>query len=336
MFSVSGPRFLLWGALLTLRVLLLPTAVVSQELQGLVRDQRTGTPVVNVLVRVDSLGDVTLTDLEGRFAFRRLPKGRYTLSFQAMGYDTLRVSVQVPADTFPEILLRPRPIELEGIRVEVPGVLTRMDMRLARLPGYSRVVNPERVRAYDTIHAKDPWKLLWRELRVGWDYNAANGAIRIRNTPTKPEVYLDDHKTWLLNVVLMPNALLCRVELYRPLPFMGGSFLGRGADAMAAAQAAFAEAGGRTVGGAAGGVSGAGAAEAAVRGDAALGVMTEGEARSLGQVPLQIRAYTCLFMAEVIAGERTLRRNVNWGDLIAGPDAFPSQRSGWGGAGGSP
>jgi hypothetical protein len=133
----------------------------------------------------------------------------------------------------------------------------------------------------------------------------------------------------------MPNALLCRVELYRPLPFMGGSFLGRGADAMAAAQAAFAEAGGRAVGGGAGEVTGAVVGEVAVRADAALGVMTAGEARSLGQVPLQLRAYTCLFMAEVMEGKRTLRRNVNWGDLIAGPGAFPPDNSGWGGRGGS-
>jgi hypothetical protein len=36
-------------------------------------------------------------------------------------------------------------------------------------------------------------------------------------------------------------------------------------------------------------------------------------------VPFQLRAYTCLFMAEVAEGKRTMRANINWGDLIAGP-----------------
>ena len=35
--------------------------------------------------------------------------------------------------------------------------------------------------------------------------------------------------------------------------------------------------------------------------------------------PFQLRAYTCQFMAQVAAGTRTMRRNLNWGDLIAGP-----------------
>lgn len=319
MSSVSSLRFGVWGVPFVLLALFLPHASAAQELRGFVRDQRTGTPVVSVLVRVDSLGDVTLTDFQGRFAFRRLPKGRYTLSFQAMGYDTLRVTVQVPADTFPDVLLRPRPIELEGIRVEAPGVQTRMDMRLARLPGVSRVVNPERVRVYDTIYQKDPWRLLWRELRVGWHYDADKDVIRIRNRPVKPEVYLDDHKTWLLNVVLMPNTLLCRMELYQPLPFIGGSFLGRGGEAVAAAKAAFAQLSGRTVAPASGGAAGGDLGEAGAGFAAPIGVMTVDEAVSLGQVPLQIRAYTCLFLAEVAEGKRTLRRNVNWGDLIAGP-----------------
>jgi hypothetical protein len=36
-------------------------------------------------------------------------------------------------------------------------------------------------------------------------------------------------------------------------------------------------------------------------------------------VPHQLRAYTCLFMAEVAEGKRTMRSKINWGDLIAGP-----------------
>ena len=88
-------------------------------------------------------------------------------------------------------------------------------------------------------------------------------AIRVRGFflgRVRPEVYIDDRRTWLINLVLMPNPLLCRVAMYEPHPHL-----------------------------------------------------------TVDQVPFQLRAYTCLFMAEVAEGKRTMRANINWGDLIAGP-----------------
>lgn len=40
---------------------------------------------------------------------------------------------------------------------------------------------------------------------------------------------------------------------------------------------------------------------------------------TMADVPLQMRAYTCRFMAEVAAGERDMRNSVNYRNLIAGP-----------------
>jgi hypothetical protein len=85
------------------------------------------------------------------------------------------------------------------------------------------VVGPDRVRLYDTVHAKDPYKLLWRELRAGWSFNQE--VLRFRHpggNTVRPEVYLDDRRTWLLNLVLTPNSKLCRVEFYEPPPYMMG------------------------------------------------------------------------------------------------------------------
>lgn len=255
------------GVLLGLLALTLPVPIVAQEVQGSVRDRSTGTLLENVLVRVDSVGAVTLTDAEGWFILRRLRRGRYSVSFQMMGYDTVHVEVEVPAGEPLEILMPPRPIEVPGLEVtasssprRVLPVETEMDVRLARLPGDNWVVNPERIRLYDTIHAKDPYRLLHRELGVGWAFDMEALRHRIPGIGKRPEVYIDDRRTWLINLVLMPTSLLCRVEMYAPPPYLMGD-----------------------------------------------------------NVPFQLRAYTCLFMAEVLEGKRQMRRTINWGDLIAGP-----------------
>jgi len=66
--------------------------------------------------------------------------------------------------------------------------------------------------------------------------------------------------TWLVNLIFMPNTLVCRIEQYTPPRIPG--YVGP---------------------------------------------------------PDQLRAYTCLFMAEVAEGKRQMRTDLNWGDLIAGP-----------------
>ena len=73
------------------------------------------------------------------------------------------------------------------------------------------------------------------------------------------EIYIDDRRTWMINLIVTPNTLFCRVEKYAGPPYP-----------------------------------------------------VHGPGR-------QLRAYTCLFMAEVAEGTRQMRENLNWGDLIAGP-----------------
>ena len=126
-------RSLVFGAsliLLWLCVFVAPSASLrAQEVRGTVRDQSTGTPLENVLIRVDSVGAVTLTDDQGWFILRRLREGRYTVSFQTMGYDTVRVIVNVPADDPIEVSMPPRPIEIPGIEVSVECAVTTHRLR---------------------------------------------------------------------------------------------------------------------------------------------------------------------------------------------------------------
>ena len=239
---------------------------LAQDVRGTVRDQRNGSPIPEVLVRVTPVGALMLTDQDGYFRILRVPKGLSTISFKALGYQTVVRSIQVPLDSPLEVELPPAPLGIPGFEVEAESFENRMDqvgedmdLRLARLGGLTRVAGPDRIRLYDSIPAGDNWTFLNRELTVGWDFT--EGMVQILGRKKKPEVYLDDRRVWLfvLTERLHPSQL-CRVEVFEPLR------------------------------------------------------------RGLWQlsVPFQIRAYTCYFMAQVANGERTMRKYINYGDLISG------------------
>lgn len=237
----------------------------GQQIDGVVLDAARGTPVAEVLVRVSSVGSVTLTNHDGAFELYRIPDGRQQVTFEALGYGTVTLEVDSPVEEPLRVLLRLEPIELEEIRVEVESFETRvrtvettLDRRLARLPGYTRVVGREDIRPYDSLHAKDPWTFLSSEMRIGWAYEEDTAWIQGRKV--EPEVYIDDRPTWLFDLVHAPLGQFCRFENYIP---------------------------GRSSG------------------------------RLSAGAPTQIRAYTCLYMAQVADGQREPLSHINWGSLIS-------------------
>jgi hypothetical protein len=203
----------------------------AQTVRGHLHDAETGAAVINGTVALrDGLGAVvarTATDEEGRFVLTVPGPGRFSLHAAGLGYRS------APSDQFVvgegdeatiDLSLSPEPIPVPGFDVgggtfqeRWERVQDGLDMRLADQPGESLVVGPERVRLYDNVHRKDPYKLLWRELRAGWHYNQS--VLRFRRPggrTVNPEVYLDDRRIWLLDLVLTPNSELCRVEMYEP------------------------------------------------------------------------------------------------------------------------
>ena len=253
----------------------LPDLATGQTVRGHLFDNETRHAVVNGSVALrDTLGSLvarTGTDEDGAFVLKAPGPGTYSLLAVGMGYRS------APSGNFyvgqedtvtMDVFLNPAPLEIPGIDVgggtfleRLQNVQIGLDLRLARLPGESQIVTADRVRLYDTVQAKDPWKLLWRELDVPWSFNMIEGGGY--------EIYIDDRRTWMINLILQPNSSVCRVERYEPPPHP-------------------------TVDG----------------------------------VPFQLRAYTCQFMAQVATGARTMRNNLNWGDLIAGPHAFIGGGSG--------
>ena len=76
------------------------TAVRAHTLDGIVKDNKTGEPLIGTVVRVKELPNVsTTTGLDGTFSLHELPeKGKFTLVITYMSYKTKEIVVDVAKD----------------------------------------------------------------------------------------------------------------------------------------------------------------------------------------------------------------------------------------------
>ena len=86
-------QFLLSAALITAST----TVVTAHTLDGIVKDNRTGEPLIGSVIEVKELPSVkTTTGLDGSFTLHELPdKGRYTLVVRYISYKTREIPVDV-------------------------------------------------------------------------------------------------------------------------------------------------------------------------------------------------------------------------------------------------
>ena len=86
-------QFLLSAALITTST----TVVTAHTLDGIVKDNRTGEPLIGSVIEVKELPSVkTTTGLDGSFTLHELPdKGRYTLVVRYISYKTREIPVDV-------------------------------------------------------------------------------------------------------------------------------------------------------------------------------------------------------------------------------------------------
>ena len=89
-------RFLFTAALLTAAT----SAITAHTLDGIVKDHKTGEPLIGTVIRVKELPSVsTTTGLDGTFTLHELPdRGRYTLVVSYMAYKTKEMVVDVAKD----------------------------------------------------------------------------------------------------------------------------------------------------------------------------------------------------------------------------------------------
>ena len=89
-------RILLSAALLAAAT----TAIQAHTLDGIVKDNKTGDPLIGTVIRVKELPNVsTTTGLDGTFTLHELPdKGKFTIIVSYMSYKTREMVVDVAKD----------------------------------------------------------------------------------------------------------------------------------------------------------------------------------------------------------------------------------------------
>ena len=89
-------RFLLSAALLAAAT----SAIQAHTLDGIVKDNKTGEPLIGTVIRVKELPNVsTTTGLDGTFTLHELPdKGKFTIIVSYMSYKTKEMVVDVAKD----------------------------------------------------------------------------------------------------------------------------------------------------------------------------------------------------------------------------------------------
>lgn len=122
----SGAFTLPQGHLLSVEVLLTPAPqdTATALIEGVVLDERTGTPVPQSLVRLQNLDGETLqttqTDWEGRFSLRTPGPGTFHLQVSGLGYQTKETGgMSLPSSHVlsVEIRLTPAPLPLDSVEV---------------------------------------------------------------------------------------------------------------------------------------------------------------------------------------------------------------------------
>lgn len=90
---------------------------------GSLRADSTKTPIVGAELVLTSVGRTTRTDSTGAFAFRELPSGRHRMMVRAVGFQTITVNMDVPADGVDDVhmTLKRAVNELETVDVKASG-----------------------------------------------------------------------------------------------------------------------------------------------------------------------------------------------------------------------
>jgi hypothetical protein len=120
----------------------------SSTLVGAVADP-DGSPIGEVEVQLLGSGRRTTTGRDGRFVFRRIAKGEYTVASRRLGYGAVTRALYIPADDERELLLimQQLPQTLDAVEIEersgfgnAAAVLRDLDMRLRWFGGSGRAV----------------------------------------------------------------------------------------------------------------------------------------------------------------------------------------------------
>jgi len=104
---------------------------LAGKIQGVVKDEETGKPILNVDVIVLNTEIGAATDEQGNFYILNVPAGRYTVVAMCIGYQTNRIEdvmVEIDQTTRLKINLKQTPIEIAPVTITSERPVVQKDM----------------------------------------------------------------------------------------------------------------------------------------------------------------------------------------------------------------
>ena len=98
-----------------------PQDLPKGNLEGSVRDQNTKMSLIGVNIYNSDKGIGTTTDEKGKFVFKNIPVGTYTIQFSYLGYDKVTVTdviIRPNRTTYLNVEMNASSVELENVVVE--------------------------------------------------------------------------------------------------------------------------------------------------------------------------------------------------------------------------
>lgn len=145
-------------ALLTLAWLVLTAAPLGAQntaaLRGWVRDASSGRALEAAQVTLLPSGLTVLSDVDGSFAFSRVPTGTHALRVLRLGYAPWQRVVEPGASAL-DVTLEPQPQDVAGITVVGPGLGS-----LVRIPGSATVVDRAQLTVTQPLSGNEMFKFV--------------------------------------------------------------------------------------------------------------------------------------------------------------------------------
>jgi len=98
-------------------VLLSVQLLLADTLMGRIHDRKNSQPVPGVSVSVQNTNKGTLSDASGKFIITDLEPGKYVIIFSRMGYESLEMEIDFPAEHILNINVKRNPTKIEGLKV---------------------------------------------------------------------------------------------------------------------------------------------------------------------------------------------------------------------------
>ncbi len=93
------------------------TAVHAQSISGMVTDEKSGEPLVGVVIEVEGNDAKAISDIDGKFEIKDLKSGNYTLLFKYVGYKTEEVTGVKAQTQDIKVVMKLDEQQLEGVTV---------------------------------------------------------------------------------------------------------------------------------------------------------------------------------------------------------------------------